>query len=271
MSVLSLEINDRMYRAMADSACDISIPLRFDDMQLQAYAAPAAISQVYTNGSFIGNVNQGGSCNCLTYHLTPHCNGTHTESVAHLTRDMLAVNTLARSGLLLAQLISVAPIAGKDSQHATDRIISLACLQKPLSRNWLALIGESISALIIRTLPNTTGKLTRNYDVGSSPAYFEPAALAWLAEMGIEHLLVDVPSVDRMDDGGHLLAHRAFWGLSPGDTNASHATRPQATITELIYVPEQIADDLYLLSLQVAPFMADAAPSRPLLYPLLPE
>jgi hypothetical protein len=94
--------------------------------------------------------------------------------------------------------------------------------------------------------------------------------LDWLAGTGVEHLLVDLPSVDRMNDGGRLLAHRAFWGMPAGTTHATHATRPNATITELIYVPEQIPDGLYLLSLQVAPFVADAAPSRPLLYPLLP-
>jgi len=265
MHILSLEIAGKVYRAVADSACDISIPLRFNQPQLQAYGAPAAQAEVYSAGSFIGNVMQGGSCNCNRYHLTPHCNGTHTESVAHLTCDTVAVNTLAHAALSLALLITVEPIATDNAEHATNRVISRACLSKLLSASEL----PPVSALIVRTLPNTSGKLTRNYDVGSSPAYFEPAALAWLAELGIEHLLVDVPSVDRMDDGGHLLAHRAFWGLPVGDTQAAHAQRPHATITELIYVPEQIADGRYLLSLQLAPFVADATPSRPLLFPLL--
>jgi kynurenine formamidase len=264
MNLLSLEIAGHVYRADAASGCDISIPLRFNEAQLQAYGAPAARAEVYNVGSFAGDVNQGGSCNCQRYHLTPHCNGTHTECVGHITRDAVAVNALAQQGLLLARLITIDPIATDNNQHATNRVISRACLQKTLSGN-----PAAITALIVRTLPNASGKLTRNYDVGSSPAYFEPAALAWLAEVGIEHLLVDVPSVDRMDDGGHLLAHRAFWGMPAGDTEAAHALRPQATITELIYAPEQVADGLYLLSLQVAPFVADAAPSRPLLYPLL--
>ncbi|MGD9842660.1 MAG: cyclase family protein [Steroidobacteraceae bacterium] len=263
--ILSLEVAGRMYRADANAAYDISIPLHFDAIQLQTYGASAAQAEVYTNGSFIGDVTQGGSCNCLRYHLTPHCNGTHTESVGHLTRDMVAVNSLVHTSLLLARLITIDPIASSDNKHATDRVISLACLQSQLSHT----LPSAGSAVIVRTLPNTSGKLTRNYDVGSSPAYFEPEALAWLAEQGIDHLLVDVPSVDRMDDGGHLLAHRAFWGLPTGDTVAAHATRPHATITELIYVPEQIVDGAYLLSLQVAPFVADAAPSRPLLYRLL--
>jgi hypothetical protein len=72
-----------------------------------------------------------------------------------------------------------------------------------------------------------------------------------------------------MDDGGHLLAHRAFWKLPAGDTQSIHAQRPHATITELIFVPNQIIDGAYLLNLQLAPFVSDATPSRPLLFPLL--
>ncbi len=265
MNILSLEVGGRIYRANANAAYDISIPLRFNQPQLQAFGAPAAQAEVFGAGVFIGDVTQGGSCNCRRYHLTPHCNGTHTESVGHLTGDAVAVNGLARTGLLLAQLITIDPIATDNPDHATNRVISLTCMRKLLSAESLA----GTAALIVRTLPNTSGKLTRNYDVGSSPAYFEPLALAWLAERGIEHLLVDVPSVDRMDDGGHLLAHRAFWGLPAGSTQSTQAQRPQATITELIYVPELVADGRYLLSLQLAPFVSDATPSRPLLYTLL--
>ena len=43
-----------------------------------------------------------------------------------------------------------------------------------------------------------------------------------------------------------------------------------ALVTELAYVPDSVADGLYLLDLQVPAFGADAAPSRPVLYPLRP-
>jgi hypothetical protein len=42
------------------------------------------------------------------------------------------------------------------------------------------------------------------------------------------------------------------------------------TVTELIYAPDPIPDGHYLLNLQVAPLLADAAPSRPVLYPVRP-
>jgi kynurenine formamidase len=86
-----------------------------------------------------------------------------------------------------------------------------------------------------------------------------PDAAAWLAARGVQHLLVDMPSIDREEDQGKLLAHHAFWNY-PTDP------RMEATITEMVFVADSIADGLYLLNLQVASFRNDAAPSRPVLY-----
>ena len=89
----------------------------------------------------------------------------------------------------------------------------------------------------------------------------EPAALAWLADCGYTHLLTDLPSVDREEDGGALSAHHAWW-------NYPQNPRTNASITELIVVPTAAADGLYLLNLSFAPIESDAAPSRPVIYPL---
>ena len=74
-------------------------------------------------------------------------------------------------------------------------------------------------------------------------------------------MLCDIPSVDREDDGGKLLAHKAFFGVP-------ESPRWDATITELIYVDNSIEDGLYMLDIQIASFQSDASPSRPLLYRL---
>jgi hypothetical protein len=34
----------------------------------------------------------------------------------------------------------------------------------------------------------------------------------------------------------------------------------------MIYVPDEISDGEYLLNLQIAPFVSDASPSRPVLF-----
>ena len=82
-----------------------------------------------------------------------------------------------------------------------------------------------------------------------------------MAENKVKHLLIDLPSVDREKDGGKLLSHHAFWQVPENP-------RMEATISELIYVPDEIKDGQYLLELQFAPFDNDASPSRPVLYRL---
>ncbi len=83
--------------------------------------------------------------------------------------------------------------------------------------------------------------------------------MEYLVELGIEHLLIDLPSVDKEKDNGALLAHKTFW-------NYDGELRKSATITEFIFVPNHILDGTYFLNLQVAPFENDASPSRPVLY-----
>jgi hypothetical protein len=65
-----------------------------------------------------------------------------------------------------------------------------------------------------------------------------------------------------------LAAHRVFWGLPPDVLDAHQARRGRALVTELAFVPDSVQDGLYLLDLHVPAFATDAAPSRPVLYPL---
>ena len=76
---------------------------------------------------------------------------------------------------------------------------------------------------------------------------------------GVQHLLIYLPSVDKESDGGELAFHHAFWGV-PNNLQFDK------TITELVYIKENIKDGSYILNLQVAPFENDASPSRPVLY-----
>ena len=90
-----------------------------------------------------------------------------------------------------------------------------------------------------------------------------------LVERGIEHLVVDLPSIDRAHDEGRLTAHRIFFGLPPRlNVSCRRQRAPRATVTELAYIPDDVADGAYLLELQVPALGGDAVPSRPLLYPL---
>ena len=124
------------------------------------------------------------------------------------------------------------------------------------------------SALIVRTLPNDGGKLSRVYDEADIPPYFTGDAMEWIVNAGFKHLLVDLPSIDRLFDRGKLENHRIFWNVPTGSREVDRDTRVNSTITELIYVPDEVADGEYLLNLQIAPWDADAAPSRPILFPI---
>ena len=116
-------------------------------------------------------------------------------------------------------------------------------------------------ALVIRTLPNAKSKLTCRYS-GTNPAYFHHEAIQHFVKNGVKHLLVDLPSVDREEDGGKLLAHKAFW-------NYPENPRTDCTISELIYVPDKVPDGNYLLNIQITALEMDASPSKPVLYELM--
>ena len=261
---LVVELSGRRWRVAA-AGHDISIALRFNEEQPTFFGAARAGAQPLTAGSFVGDVRHGGSCNCSIHTLAPHCNGTHTECVGHITQERLSVRDLALRHLSSALLITVKP---DPTQIQGDRVITLTALREAVGH---AQLGDH-RALIVRTLPNDASKLTRNYDDHSNglPPYFAVDAMQWIVASGIDTLVVDLPSIDRAQDGGRLAAHRIFWGMPSGSTSAASAIRKQATITEMAYIDNAIVDGSYLLNLQVAPFMIDAAPSRPILLPLLP-
>ena len=270
MSRLQLDIGKRTFIVDPDAAIDISIPLVFDGEQPNCFDAPPASKQSLRVGDWTGNTRHGGSCNVDVYQLTPHCNGTHTECIGHIVHDDVFAPETLRGGLLPATLISIEPMTHSRTRETTlpnpeptDRMITAYAI-----RDALLLWPEAAlhRALVIRTLPNPEKKATHQYHAETPPPYLSMEAASLLVEMNVEHVLVDVPSLDRMADGGRLSAHHIFFGLPPGARDARSGDRAHCTVTELVYVPDIVPDGYYLLDLQMPPFMTDAAPSRPLLY-----
>ncbi|TAL38100.1 MAG: cyclase family protein [Alphaproteobacteria bacterium] len=254
------------YRAEMSEPLDISIPVKFGGDQLSAFGSPPAYTQAYTAGKFVGDVRRGGSCNCEIYHFSPHLNGTHTECVGHITTARISLHEIMKGGLLPATLITVRPIPSSMSKdqydprpRPEDLLITAEMLKKALEK----CSAEFLSALIIRTLPNDKDKTSRDYGK-VAPPFFSVEAMEDITMLGVQHLLVDMPSVDRLDDEGKLTNHRIFWDVPHG---SKYVDRPSSkTITELIYVPDTVPDGNYLLNLQIAAFTGDAAPSHPVLY-----
>jgi kynurenine formamidase len=129
-----------------------------------------------------------------------------------------------------------------------------------------ALEGKTPEAIVIRTLPNGTSKKHKNYS-NTNPPYLSEDAATFIRESGIQHLLIDLPSVDREEDEGKLLAHKAFWNVKDVN-NLNTDARLNCTITEMIYVNNEVQDGSYILNLQIASFENDASPSKPVLYSL---
>ncbi|NNE13377.1 MAG: cyclase family protein [Saprospiraceae bacterium] len=246
---IKLEVGEKIFTCDLYKGIDISIPF-VNEGGVVAFGADNYKSTPFRAGDFIGNLESGSPVNFYNLFFNPHGNGTHTESVLHIDeRGKTISETLTRSHFI-AKLITVEP----SELNNGDLIIDLN--NCPIVKEEL----ENIEALIIRTTPNTTKKLSKNY-TNTNPCYFDKAVMETLNETSIKHLLIDLPSVDREEDGGMLLAHNSFW-----KTKTEIAI--DKTITEMIYVDNAYEDGLYLLNIHTISVDIDASPSKPILFEL---
>ncbi len=237
-------------KVSVDLAKGIDISISIDpNSGVNAFHIPPAKFEPIRVGSFVGSVKEGGSANCENLFINAHGNGTHTECIGHISKERVCINDCLKEFFFFSQLISVTP-----NKTGEDFIIDLNSISNYVKH-------KDCEALIIRTLPNSTEKLTTNYS-GKNPTYLNAELCKHLREIGIKHLLIDQPSVDREEDAGALAAHKAYWDFS-GEF------RKDMTITELIYVPNEVIDGTYFLNIQIASLMTDASPSKPLLFNML--
>lgn len=252
MNEFKVHINNniRSFEADLSRPFDLSLPLQNGTSNPTAWYCGPVVIRAVENEFFVGDVTRGGSVNFRDVFFNPHGHGTHTECVGHISREFYSVNESLKTFFFLARVISIEPELTPEG----DRRISLEQV--------IAKAGDmaGVKALIIRTLPNDIEKRTRNYS-NTNPPYFEHAVGEWLRTKGIKHWLTDLPSVDREEDDGVLAAHHAFWNYPQNPVT-------DATITELIFVPDHVPDGIYLLNLQMASFHNDASPSKPVLYPV---
>lgn len=246
--IASINHQEKTYKIDLTKPIDISLPLSNTPENVTAwYVKPPLFTPVMENG-FVGDVNLGGAVNFKNIFFNPHGNGTHTECVGHISKENYTINQCLTTFFFLADVISIQPEKTKN-----DSVITLNQLKK----QWKPTDSE---AIIIRTLPNNNTKKTMQYS-NTNPTYITAEAVCFLIENGINHLLIDTPSVDREEDGGELKAHHTFWEYP---TN----TQKHRTISELIFVPNTVLDGKYFLNLQIVSFENDASPSKPVLYAL---
>jgi len=263
--VTSIVVHGQRFDVDTARIREISAKQSFDSRGPRLFGGTTASAEVYNKGRFVGSVADGGTCNVSVITIAPHLHGTHTECVGHLTSAPYHVVDALRQPILPATIVTVEPVSASslrlewvEATRAFDRLIGHELLAAVLTDPEEGFL----EALIVRTRPNSPAKLTANYDATGAP-YFTTAAMRFIRRLGVRHLVVDLPSVDRMDDGGKLAAHRIFFSLDAANVPAN-----DRTITELAYVPDAVADGACVLNIQIPPFAADAAPSRLLVAPV---
>lgn len=253
--IARIEHKGRSFSVDLSKPLDLSLGVAEGDGQVRAWWVPPASMEPVRMGETTFAVKEGAPVNFRNVHFNPHGHGTHTESVGHIAPEVHPVGMLLKRFFFTAQVVSLLPEPRRAPDGKEDRVITLEQLRNVLH-------DRPPEALVLRTLPHRDDGSLRDWS-GTNPCYLQSTACAWLRSIGVKHLLLDLPSVDREEDGGVLAAHHAFWDFP-------HTLDLDRTITELIHVPREVLDGDYLLELQVANFGNDAAPSRPVLYAVLP-
>jgi kynurenine formamidase len=278
----NITLNQKCYQLDLNNGKSIAIALDFiasnslsdhakDAKQPNHFGASPATRCFMISDNFIGNTEQGGSCNVSELSFNPHCNGTHTETIAHICHFSepmaLKIAQINIPALMPCALITVEPTANttdcyRPLVNKKDNVISRIQLESALKH----FQDEQLQALAIRTTPNNQQKCIQTYSNDNQPAFFTIDAINYLNERGIEHLITDLPSIDRLHDDGLLTCHHIFWQVEEKSHQINNNSLITKTITEMAYISNDIVDGFYFINLQTPAFLTDAAPSRPMMY-----
>ena len=198
--IINIFHNNQDYKIDTKISFDISIPYNFNGAQPNFYDVNPGQLKPFKSGGIIYSVAAGSGCNVPEISMNIHCSGTHTEFVGHLLANTGDVGILLKDILIPAVLITVDPnlfASVKESYHCdvnnNEFVVSRESVQNEVKK-WEA---HQARTLIIRTTPNTEDKKYYRY-TQNIPPFFTNDALRYIIDSDIEHLVVDLPSIDRM-------------------------------------------------------------------------
>jgi len=212
--IIKITQDKKEYTIDTSQSVDLSIPYHFNGPQPNFYDVGMGALSPLKRGPYSWSVAEGAGCNVPEISMNIHCSGTHTECVGHLLEDTGDIGSLLTYPFISAVLITVEPETYGDctdryhcSVNENEKVISL----ERFIIKYKEFISSEPNALIIRTNPNQPSKRFIKYSE-NPPPFFTNDAMSIIYDTGINHLIVDLPSVDRMSDDGILGNHRIFWG-----------------------------------------------------------
>lgn len=266
------------WSSSADALLDASLPILPDGATPRAFGLPAATeAPVPIGGGRVLRVRAGASVNCDGLHLHPHGDGSHLECAAHILaeddpRAAAAKATLAAASPLWCGLlvdVRAVPLGESGETYAgthapDDAVISAAALAPALTAARARGPGLRYDALILRV---QAAPVEDDVDFsGRNPPYPTDQAATLLAAEDARLLVLDLPSLDREDDGGTTPNHRAWWGLGPG-----RSARLDRLVFELARLPAGLDPGPVAVHLGAAPLRSDAVPASLRVAALGPE
>ena len=262
MTYIDICYRGRFHRIEHHQPIRLSSRINLNDNSINLYGVAPASGEPLHYGSSVASVSKGGPCNATRINLVPHCHGTHTECIGHILAGECHVADLQFEPFMAATLIRVrlqlienVKDGYNSSAQKKDLVITRAAIDDALA----LMKSDYLQALVIST--NAPDWLPE----GESAPYFTHQAMERIAALGVRHLLVDIPSIDRPHDGGRMDNHRVFWGVGYGST--VEPARADCSVTEMIQVPQDLPSGHYFLSIHLPDISGEALPSMPVLFP----
>ena len=179
--------------------------------------------------------------------------------MGHITADRRLISEITIAPLLPATMVSVAPVLLSSTDEAAAAttamsVISCALLERALADVTVAGFDQ---ALVLRCV--AAPDASRAWS-GTNPPYLTREAIDLLSRGPYQHLITDLPSLDREDDGGGVPNHRAWWGLAAGASKSSEARFAQRTVTEMAFIAPDHPDGPWLSACSQRPWRVTQRP-----------
>ncbi|MBT4478770.1 MAG: hypothetical protein HOC66_05120, partial [Flavobacteriales bacterium] len=180
--IAKVKIKNSEFEVDFSKGNDISIPLNFNGAQPNTYGVDKASSQAYQDGNFIGDTRKGGPCNFETYSFTPHCNGTHTECIGHITDERITILDSLKEEIIPSTLVSIIPKTTTENYTPVLNKEDLVITKEELEIQLKGVNPEFLKGLVIRTLPNPESKKSRDY-MKDTPSFFSIEAMGYIVSL----------------------------------------------------------------------------------------